>query len=231
MSADDSPRSAPDAFDRVAGDYDAWVRQALPTYGEVFRVACEVLPHDASAAIRVADLGAGTGLFSARLAERHPRASFELFDASPEMLARARRRLAAQGERFTFREQRLEAFRDVGRYDLVVSSLAIHHLEHPEKRALFGRVREALRPGGAFVNVDQVRGEPPFDELYWSTWLARVRAAGAPETRIRSSVERRRAFDRDAGLAEQLGWLAEAGFAADCIYKHYFVAVFLALRP
>ena len=37
-------------------------------------------------------------------------------------------------------------------------------------------------------------------------------------------------LDRDAGLFEQLSWLEQAGFDADCIYKHYFVAVFLALK-
>jgi tRNA (cmo5U34)-methyltransferase len=112
----------------------------------------------------------------------------------------------------------------------VISSLAIHHLEHVEKRALFARVHSALKPGGAFINVDQVRGEPPFGDLYWSTWLSRVRQAGAPEDRIQASVQRRLDFDRDASLDEQLSWMRAAGFEADCIYKHYFVAVMLGLE-
>jgi hypothetical protein len=66
--------------------------------------------------------------------------------------------------------------------------------------------------------------------LYWKTWLAKVQAAGASETKIQTSVKRRKEFDRDAGLSDQLTWLTEAGFMADCIYKHYFVAVFLALK-
>ena len=62
------------------------------------------------------------------------------------------------------------------------------------------------------------------------TWLAKVQAAGASESKIQTSIKRRREFDRDAGLSDQLSWLTDAGFAADCIYKHYFVAVFLALK-
>lgn len=226
-----APKTAAEAFDAAAAEYDAWVRKALPSYDELFGVAAELLPYERSASIEVADLGAGSGLFSERLAAAFPNARFDLVDASSEMLERARRRFTGEPGRFTFRELDLAQFREAGRYDAVVSSLAIHHLEHGEKRALFERVFAALRPGGVFVNVDQVRGEPPFGELYWDTWLAKVRAAGAPEAQIEASIARRREFDRDATLSEQLDWLLAAGFRADCIYKHYFVAVFLALKP
>jgi tRNA (cmo5U34)-methyltransferase len=231
MSSREPSKSAAEAFDRAAPDYDAWVRQALPTYEELFSVAVEVIPHASESTIRVADLGAGSGLFSERVRTAYPAARFALFDASATMLDRARERFAGTGDRFAFHQQNLEQFHGLGDYDLVISSLAIHHLEHDEKQALFFRVFESLRTGGAFVNVDQVRGETPFGDLYWSTWLSKVRASGAPESRIEASIERRKAFDRDASLGEQLGWLREAGFQADCIYKHYFVAVFLALKP
>jgi tRNA (cmo5U34)-methyltransferase len=222
---------AAEAFDQAAPDYDAWVRQALPTYEELFSVAVEVIPHANETSIDVADLGAGSGLFSERVRATYPRARFSLFDASAKMLDRARERFASSGDVFSFHQQNLEQFQEPNGYDLVISSLAIHHLEHGEKQALFRRVFESLRTGGVFVNVDQVRGEAPFGDLYWSTWLSKVRASGAPAARIQASIERRKAFDRDASLSEQLVWLREAGFQADCIYKHYFVAVFLALKP
>jgi SAM-dependent methyltransferase len=43
-----------------------------------------------------------------------------------------------------------------GPFDLVVSALAVHHLEGPDKAALFARVRGVLRPGGRFVLGDVV---------------------------------------------------------------------------
>jgi tRNA (cmo5U34)-methyltransferase len=147
------------------------------------------------------------------------------------MLDVARRRFASHPDRFSFVDQRLESFSETERFDLVISSLAIHHLEHADKQSLFRRISAALRPGGAFVNVDQIRGDPPFGDLYWSTWLSKFRESGAPEPRVQKSIQRRLEFDRDAGLLEQLAWLQQSGFDADCIYKHYFVAVFLALKP
>jgi len=223
-------RSVEQAFDEAAPEYDAWVRQALPTYEELFSVAVELIPYPTDAAISVADLGAGSGLFSQRVLSSYPDARFTLFDASRAMLGRAGRRFAGSSDRFTFVEQRLERFSEPQRFDLAISSLSIHHLEHPAKQNLFRKICAALRPGSAFINVDQVRGDSPFGDLYWSTWLAKVRESGAPEPRIQASVERRREFDRDASLLEQLDWLQQAGFEADCIYKHYFVAVFLALK-
>lgn len=231
MSSNRSPRTASEAFDDAAGEYDSWIRQALPTYDELFAVATELVPHAREAPILIADLGAGSGLFSEHLLGAFPNASFELIDASTEMLDTARRRFEAQSARFTLRVLDLKQFNEVEKYDTVVSSLAIHHLEHEEKQALFHRVFASLRPGGAFINVDQVGGDAPFGSLYWDTWLSKVRAAGAPESQIQASIARRSKFDRDARLSDQLKWLRAAGFAADCIYKHYFVAVFLALKP
>ena len=223
-------RRVEQAFDEAAPEYDTWVKQALPTYDELFSVAVEIIPFAQDQPIAVADLGAGSGLFARHVLAIYPEATFTLVDASTEMLDLARKRFRQESDAFAFIEQRLEDFSEDERFDVVISSLAIHHLEDADKRSLFKRILTALRPGGAFINVDQIKGQPPFDRLYWETWLAKVRAAGASEANIQTSIKRRKEFDHDARLSSQLTWLREAGFVADCIYKHYFVAVFLALK-
>ena len=224
-------RSVEQAFSEVASEYDTWVKQALPAYDELFSTAVEIIPFDPDRAIAVADLGAGSGLFAAHMQAVYPKASFTLVDASSDMLDLARKRFQDTTEPLTFVKQRLEDFSEPEKFDVVISSLAIHHLEDSDKRSLFKRVFAALLPGGVFINVDQIKGRPPFDRLYWETWLAKIRAAGASENQIQASIKRRREFDRDASLSDQLIWLRQAGFAAECIYKHYFVAVFLAIKP
>lgn len=218
------------AFGEAAAEYDAWIRQALPTYDDVFTTAVEAIPFPPDAAIEVADLGAGTGLFAKLVHDAFPNARITLTDASNEMLAIARARFAETSGTVALREERLEDFTGEDIYDAVVSSLAIHHLDDDAKRALFRRIYKALKPGGVFVNVDQVKGEGRYGPLYWETWLRQVRRSGAPEHRIEASIARRREFDKDATLAEQLRWLADAGFEADILYKHYFVAVFAAVK-
>ena len=223
-------RRVEQAFSEAAPDYDTWVRQALPSYDELFSVAVEIIPFAHDRPLEIADLGAGSGLFARQVQTAYPNACFTLVDASREMLDMARKRFEQKTDAFTFIEQRLEDFAASERFDVIISSLAIHHLQDTDKRSLFKRIFSGLRPGGAFINVDQIKGRPPFDQLYWKTWLAKVRAAGASEEKIQTSIKRRREFDRDASLSHQLEWLKSAGFTADCIYKHYFVAVFLALK-
>ena len=133
------PTTASEAFDRAA-----------PGYDEVFRVAGELVPFDARDTFLVADLGAGTGLFSDQLAQRFPKARFELIDGSEEMLAKARARFGASDPRFRFERIDFQDWTESARFDVAVSSLAIHHLEHDEKQAFFRRIYAALKPGGVF---------------------------------------------------------------------------------
>jgi tRNA (cmo5U34)-methyltransferase len=68
-------------------------------------------------------------------------------------------------------------------------------------------------------------------KLYWENWLEMVREKGAAEDQIQASIQRRREYDKDALLTDQLAWLSEADFAsADCVYKNYFIGVFFAQK-
>jgi tRNA (cmo5U34)-methyltransferase len=220
------------AFDRTVAYYDSWMRKALPGYDDLFSVATEVMPFERDAPIRVLDLGAGTGLFSQHVLQKYPNATFVLCDVAAKMLEVAEQRFAGQVGRFEFVVEDYRNLRAVGDFDLIVSSLSIHHLSDGEKRELCQQVYAALRAGGAFVNVDQVEGETDYlQKLYWDMWLRHVRASDAPEEQIQESVERRTTYDQDALLVDQLCWLREAGFVnVDCVYRHTFVGVFLAMK-
>jgi len=119
-----------------------------------------------------------------------------------------------------------------GPFDAVVSALSIHHCEDEAKRTLFGAIFSTLKPGGVFVNAEQVLGPTPeIEEDYARTWLDQVRAAGAGEDEIAAAQGRMRE-DRCAPLDAQLGWLRESGFVAvDCRFKDGRFAVYSGRRP
>jgi tRNA (cmo5U34)-methyltransferase len=220
------------AFDGTVAYYDDWMRMALPGYEDVFSVARQILPFDDDASIRVLDLGAGTGLFSQHVLDRYPNAAFVLYDVAAKMLDVARERFRARQDQFGFIVGDYRGLGDSQIYDLVISSLSIHHLSDRDKRALFKQVYAALKDGGLFVNIDQIRGQTEhLRGLYWRLWLDRVRKNGAPEGQIRESIHRRQTYDRDASMADQLRWLGDAGFVSvDCVYRHTFVGLFLAMK-
>jgi tRNA (cmo5U34)-methyltransferase len=220
------------AFNKSVDYYDSWIRKALPCYDELFSVAVESIPFPEDKKLDILDLGAGTGLFSWLIFKRYRKANFTLIDVADKMMAVAQKRFSEFGHQFSYI---ISDYREVlpePPSDLIVSSMSIHHLNDDEKQKLFRKIFLNLKPGGAFINVDQIKGPSDyFQELYWSTWLKKVRQAGANEQQIQESIQRRKEFDRDATMEDQLNWMRSAGFReVDCLYHHYFVGVFFAQK-
>src|SRR5918912_4389170 len=96
-------------------------------------------------AMRIVDLGCGTGRLTALLHERlHARETIGL-DRSARMLDEARANARAAGLRFV--EADIDAFpADGDRFDLIFSNAALQWVEHHED--LFARLCSALRTGG-----------------------------------------------------------------------------------
>jgi len=220
------------SFDQSVSYYDNWMKIAIPGYEEIFSIALELIPFDHNEAVTVLDLGAGTGLFSELVFGKYPLGIFYLVDLAPKMLDIARERFQNHKNQFNFIINDYRDFEDNNRFDLVISSLSIHHLADAEKENLFRQIYLSLKDTGVFINVDQVKGETPaIQKMYWENWLKQVREKGAAEDQIQASIQRRKEYDQDASLEDQLRWLSEAGFVdVDCIYKNFFIGVFFAQK-
>jgi tRNA (cmo5U34)-methyltransferase len=220
------------AFDRSVKYYDDWMKLALPSYDALFSTALELIPFDEKSPIKVLDLGAGTGLFSEHILSKYPKAEFLLSDLAPKMLEVAKERFRGNDGQFKYLVDDYRHYQVTRKYDLVISSLSIHHLEDIEKKNLFTKIYQSLKNTGIFINIDQIKGPTQsIQDLYWSDWLRKVREKEAPEEQILASIQRRKEYDKDALLVDQLRWLSEAGFAnADCVYKNYFIGVFFASK-
>jgi tRNA (cmo5U34)-methyltransferase len=217
------------AFAAHAPDYDAQRRRLVPCFDEFYGTAVEVVGLRGGPVRRVLDLGAGTGLMSAAVLARHPEAEMVLVDGAGEMLEQARERLPQRSSTTVVADLR-DALPD-GPFDAVVSALAIHHLEDADKRELFARVHQALRPGGAFVNAEHVSGSGRWlTDQYRSMWCAACRAVGASEQEI-ADAEGRMRSDRCIDVATQLAWMDEAGLRdCDCFFKQLHFAVLAGWR-
>ncbi len=215
-------------FDAYARDYDAPRHRLVPDLNAYYGSVADVLAFDFERddAFRVLDLGAGTGLLSAFVAPRFPRAEFTLADGAPQMLALARARFAGQ-TRFEFLEHDFARDEIPSGFDCVISALAIHHLAPEELEPLFRRIFEALKPGGAFVNADQTLGvSPRLAEAFEAKWRENGRANGSSEEEIQTAIERRK-VDLHSPLEFQLGAMRRAGFEeVECVYKRFLFAVY-----
>lgn len=215
-------------FDAHADAYDALRRKLIPPYDAFYGSAVAALSLAAAAPRRILDLGAGTGLLSVRVLAAFPDAELTLLDGAAAMLDQAR---TALGDRAAYVEADLAGPLPGGPWDAIVSALAIHHLDDEDKRRLLRRAHAALRPGGVFVNAEQVAGPTArLDRLYKEWHEREARALGATATEWRGAEERM-LLDRCAPAEAQVGWMREAGFAdADCLFKDHRFAVLAGVR-
>jgi tRNA (cmo5U34)-methyltransferase len=107
---------------------------------------------------RLLDLGAGTGETTRRCLAAHPKATAVAVDASRDMLDVA---AASADERVELLVGRLEDPLPEGPFELVISALAVHHLDARGKADLFARVSERLAGGGRFVMADVIVPDRP----------------------------------------------------------------------
>ena len=215
-----------DTFHSYAEDYDAARRRLVPMFDTFYDTAVQALQLASGPIARVLDLGAGTGLLSERVLAAHPDAELVLLDGAPAMLDQARERLA---DRARYVAGDLTDPLPEGPWDAVVSALAIHHLRDADKAHLFTRVREALRPGGVFVNAEQVAGSSPeLDAHNLRHHEASARSLGTGDAEWGAAVERMR-HDRKVTVEWHIAAFREAGFIdAECLFKDHSFAVLLA---
>ncbi len=104
----------------------------------------------------VLDVGCGTG--SLAIAAKRGVGStgtVDGVDASPQMLARAARktRRAGLGVEFTIAPAQALPFPDA-RFDVVLSTIMLHHLPRPGRTACLREMRRVLKPGGRVLVVE-----------------------------------------------------------------------------
>jgi len=103
----------------------------------------------------VLDVGCGTGTLAIAIRPRVGEGEVHGIDASPEMIEVAKEKAAKTRTEINFQVALIEAipFPD-GSFDLVTSSLMLHHLPDDLKRKGFGEIRRVLKPGGRFLAMD-----------------------------------------------------------------------------
>ncbi|MDA8314458.1 MAG: class I SAM-dependent methyltransferase [Actinomycetota bacterium] len=203
------------------------------------RLMAELLPFDDDEAFTFVDLGAGTGAATKVVLDRFPRASAVLAEYSPQMTAEGERALSGYEGRFRYVEHDLArgGWPDElpSTVPAVISSLCVHHLPDPRKRALFSEIFEHLAPGGWYLNYDAVSTEDPVVEAAWLRAGDRLDPEAAAKRAHRSPEEERRHENHVRHmipLAPQLGFLRDAGFEGiDVYWKELDYVLYGGRRP
>jgi trans-aconitate methyltransferase len=184
---------------------------------------------------RLLDLAGGTGTISLRTLTRFPGADVTVLDQDPALLAIARASLGDRIVSADLNSPQWAAGR--GDYDAVLTATALHWLSAERVAALYGEIRDVLRPGGIFVNADHMpddalptltkrliaRADARRDAQYaagaalsWRDWWAR---AAADEFLAPLVAERARIYPSDHHSAE---WTPPATWHVDALRRAGF---------
>lgn len=217
-------------FDALSKDYDAIIDKTFPPHREAFGALTDYLFFERNAEVRILELGCGTGNLSLYLSAYYPYAQLTLLDLSPEMLKKVAEKMTDRSNTVRYVEAGfMDAEFEPDSFDLVVASIALHHLTDNEKGDIYKRIHGWLAPGGQFRCADGVLTLPkeqahPVVQGQWGHWAKQL---GAQDEEIAMWREHEVQFDHFTSLHEHFAMLDAAGFRnVDCYWKKFLWAVF-----
>ncbi len=190
----------------------------LPHRTEGEKVLLEQISPDAK---RVLDLGTGDGRLLALVKLNNPSVIGVALDFSDPMIAQAKQRFRNDKNVTLIKHDfslTLPA-KQLGCFDAIVSSLAIHHLTHPRKKQLYTEIFNLLNPRGVFCNLEHVSSG---SENLHLKFLAST--GFTPQTEDPSN--------KLLDVETQLQWLRQIGFVdVDCAWKWLEIALLVGFKP
>ena len=188
---------------------------AIPHRTEGEATLLDMVPRDVQ---RMLDLGTGDGRLLALLKIDRPQAQAVALDFSPTMLQAACARFA-NDPTITIVEHNMDMpLPDLGRFDAIVSSFAIHHCTHERKHALYEEIFDMLTPGGVFCNLEHVDSTSPAIHAQFLSSMGWTAESEDPSNKL-------------LDMETQLSWLRAIGFAdVDCYWKWRELALLVGFK-
>ncbi len=167
---------------------------------------------------RILDLGTGDGRLLTLVRGEYPNTEAVAVDFSPAMVEAARNRFTRDRSVVVVSHNLDDPLPDLGKFDAVISSFAIHHLVHQRKRTLYSEIHGLLNPGGVFCNLEHVASPTP---TLHAEFLHR----------IGNTIETEDPSNKLLDVETQLRWLREIGFVdVDCHWKWRELALLAGRR-
>ncbi|WP_353932179.1 class I SAM-dependent methyltransferase [Okeanomitos corallinicola TIOX110] len=167
---------------------------------------------------RILDLGTGDGRLLELLKIDRPQMQSVAIDFSPTMLSAVKTRFADDKNVEIINHNLDQPLPDLGLFDAVVSSFAIHHLGDERKFSLYREIFKNLNPGGIFCNLEHVAS--PTQSLH-EKFLKEI--GTLPENDDPSN--------KLLDVETQLQWLRKIGFSdVDCYWKWLELALLIGVK-
>ena len=219
-------------FETEAHEFDSIIVKLIPYYDQMINALIDSIQFDTLDNIRIIDLGCGTGTIAKRLAEKFPNSKIVCLDSASKMIEIAKYKLrdhkntefiVGDFSKIDFKEQ----------FDVVISSLALHHIETDnEKKEFYTKIYKILTNSGQFINADVVLATTDYQQnTNMNRWIDYMNRSVSTEEILNKWIPSYKAEDRPSKLIDQLKWLDEIGFkTVDVIWKYYNFSVYGGIK-
>lgn len=219
-------------FEEEAREFDEIILKLVPHYKDMINALISSIPFDHDGPIRVLDLGCGTGAITQTLKEKFIDAQVTCLDLAENMIEMAKIKLDEYKDiKYVIGD--FYSFEFTEKYDVIVSSLALHHLvTNEDKIEFYKKIYDALNEGGVFYNADVVLGSNNYlQELYIDKWKEFMNLSVSMKEIEEKWIPAAKDEDHPAKLMNHLHWLLDIGFKdVDVIWKYYGGAVYGGYR-
>ncbi|MHA1992265.1 MAG: class I SAM-dependent methyltransferase [Candidatus Kariarchaeaceae archaeon] len=204
--------------------YSSWDPIYVIEWEPLFSISIQFLKFVfANKKVRVLDIGAGTGYLSKRILNELEGSEIIISDFSENMLSAVDDYLCDFKGRY---QKRVLDFQEENlgnaEYDIIVSSMAIHHLRDiSEYRKLYENINAALKYNGIFLCIDMITGaDNCVERFYKKVWTKHliINFGKTESDRILKQYGRE---DSPISITNHLELLQSCGFVSDCIGKYY----------
>ena len=219
-------------FEAEAHEFDNIIVKIIPYYDQMIQALIDSIQFDTFDKIRIIDLGCGTGTIAKRLADKFPNSKIVCLDIASNMIEIAKYKLqdhkntefiVGDFSKIDFHEQ----------FDVVVSSLALHHIQTDnEKKEFYYKIYTILTNSGQFINADVVLATTDYQQaINMSRWIDYMNKSVPMEEILNKWIPGHKTEDRPSKLMDQLNWLEEIGFKnIDVLWKYYNFSVYGGMK-
>ena len=209
-----------DHFEQEAAIFDKMFFRIVPYYEEAMEAIKSALPFKKTDKVRIIDMGCGTGNLTKKIALAFPKAEIICLDMAENMLKLAKAKLSKHPN-VSFWQGDIREFSFQGKYDAIVSSLVLHHVEKKGKLQFYKKLHKALHSGGVFYNFDILTSaNKHINDLLYDNWKDYMGNSGLPPAKYNEMIHRHKLEDRPVTFEEEMNLLQKAGFKyVDVIWR------------
>ena len=171
-------------FEKEATVFDKLFFKVVPRYQEMMEAIIEAIPFSKQDKLKIIDLGCGTGNLTQKIIAAYPNADVTCIDMAENMLKMVKAKLKRK-RNVSFWLGDIRNFDYSGKYDVIVASMVLHHIDQKDKVRFYRKLYNTLSKGGVFYVMDIfLTPDDYLQKLYMDKWKTFMKTNGLPNKKV-----------------------------------------------